>query len=189
MNSQNWKEVTEDGVTHLELEVNSPKHGKHILKVDVCDLEAVKKYKWYIELHRTNKTTGLSVYYAMAHPPGVGFTPIRLHRYLMQPEAGYVVDHKQPIGIDCRRSNMRIVTQQQNCRNNSAALGVAFQPRCVNKPFMARIDAGSTQKTKCFADVQAAWSQRRDWELQFFGETNKPALITDEALQRLKKKM
>jgi len=64
--NQQWKEATEDGVTHLELEVNSPKHGKHVLKVDVCDLEAVKKYKWYIELHRTNKTTGLCVYYAMA---------------------------------------------------------------------------------------------------------------------------
>lgn len=57
----------------------------------------------------------------MRHP--AGHTYIRngrhgmLHRFLMTPGAGLVVDHLNGDGCDNRRENLRVCTQAENCRN------------------------------------------------------------------------
>lgn len=40
--------------------------------------------------------------------------PITLHRYLMQPPPGFVVDHKNDDCLDNRRSNLQVCTIAQN---------------------------------------------------------------------------
>jgi hypothetical protein len=56
-----------------------------------------------------------------------------LHRLIMRPKKGLEVDHKNRNKLDCRRSNMRIVTKQVNLlnkgmlRNNTSGVkGVWF---------------------------------------------------------------
>jgi len=44
---------------------------------------------------------------------------VYLHRLLMNPPDGMVVDHRNGDGLDCRRENMRVCTQQQNTHNRS----------------------------------------------------------------------
>ena len=60
---------------------------------------------------------------------------IFMHRQIMQPEKGFCIDHKNHIGIDNRRSNLREATQAQNncnrrkraCRCSSIYKGVTWQ--------------------------------------------------------------
>jgi len=183
---QTWKEVTLNGTTHLELDIHSPSYGLQTIKIDVEDFEEVKSYKWYVEKHRTNKKTGLTVFYAMAHQPGKNRTPVRLHRHLLKPTKGMVVDHKLPIGTDCRRNNIHIVTQQANCRNNSTSLGVRCVPGYKTQPYEARLNAGygniiyTTHK-----DPQSAWTARIEMEKKYFGHTSKPDTIPQDVLQKL----
>lgn len=46
-------------------------------------------------------------------------TTILLHRFLMQPPVGLVVDHRNGDGLDCRRHNLRICTELNNCQNKT----------------------------------------------------------------------
>lgn len=43
----------------------------------------------------------------------------RLHRLIMNPPVGMVVDHKNGNPFDNRKSNLRVCTQGQNCLNSS----------------------------------------------------------------------
>lgn len=43
---------------------------------------------------------------------------IYLHRFLMRPDNGKEVDHRNGVRTDCRRSNLRICTKSQNRKNN-----------------------------------------------------------------------
>lgn len=71
--------------------------------VDDEDYGLVMKHKWY-----TNRV-GNHIY---AYRNGYSRTP--LHRFLMKPPIGFVVDHKDGNGLNCQRSNMRIATHTQN---------------------------------------------------------------------------
>ena len=48
---------------------------------------------------------------------------VRLHRLLMQPGPGMTVDHINGDKLDCRQSNMRVVTQGQNSQNVRTSKG------------------------------------------------------------------
>jgi hypothetical protein len=44
---------------------------------------------------------------------------VYLHRLLMPPPLGFITDHKNRDGLDCRRSNLRFATRAQNSQNKA----------------------------------------------------------------------
>ncbi|HNY80047.1 MAG: HNH endonuclease [Sedimentisphaerales bacterium] len=83
--------------------------GKHAI-VDAADYPALAKYKWYAQ--RADRTR---TFYACRSHRG---RPISMHREIMKPPKGMVVDHINGNGLDNRRCNLRICTQLQNSQNS-----------------------------------------------------------------------
>lgn len=72
--------------------------------VELADVERCSKFKWCL----TN--TG----YVSSH---IGKKQILLHKFIMPCEKPLVVDHINRNKLDCRKSNLRIVTQAENTLN------------------------------------------------------------------------
>lgn len=77
--------------------------------VDAADYEKVSKYRWYASVHGPN-------IYALAYVNGRAVT---MHRLLMKPRKGYVVDHIDGNGLNNRRCNLRVCTPTQNLANKA----------------------------------------------------------------------
>ena len=92
---------TEPGVRHIAL----PK-GKHA-GVDAADFERLNGFRWHATCARGR-------YYAATVIDGKS---VAMHRLLMDPPEGMVVDHINGSGLDNRRANLRICTPEQNRRN------------------------------------------------------------------------
>jgi hypothetical protein len=75
--------------------------------VDAADYEKLRKYKWHV-IRRGNKI------YASRH---TGRRYVYLHREIMRPRQGYVVDHIDGNGLNNCRSNLRVCTHRQNQAN------------------------------------------------------------------------
>lgn len=89
-------------------------HGLVAL-VDDADADFVGRWKWHAKF-RHGHTDGL-VYARRTDRSGERAAAVYMHRAIMDPPAGMVVDHINGNGIDNRRSNLRIVTQAENCWN------------------------------------------------------------------------
>ncbi len=50
-----------------------------------------------------------------------------MHRVIMVPSAGLIVDHINQNGLDNRRANMRLCTQSENKRNRASRPGSSSQ--------------------------------------------------------------
>lgn len=80
--------------------------------VDIEDYEKVANYTWWFS----------SPGYAKGH---VGGSDVWLHRFIMNPADGLVVDHINGDKSDNRRCNLRCATQQQNTWNNHVKVGIS----------------------------------------------------------------
>jgi hypothetical protein len=82
----------------------------HTVLADDADLELLLPHSWYL-----SRASGSDRLYASARIRG---TPIkvRMHRLLMNPEPGMVVHHINNNGLDNRRCNLMVTTQQVNTR-------------------------------------------------------------------------
>lgn len=92
----------------------SGKAGKgKFVKVDDEDYEKYGVLKWHLSAGRyaARKNKKESCY---------------LHRKIMDAPNGMVVDHKNHDTLDCRKSNLRICTQADNCRNIKVDKGYYF---------------------------------------------------------------
>ncbi|MAE82815.1 MAG: hypothetical protein CMB80_08785 [Flammeovirgaceae bacterium] len=88
--------------------LKTPK-GEKIL-VDREDLPMLRQYKW-----RTNANADRSSKpYVYASNKGV---LIFMHKLLMRPPKGMIVDHINGDVLDNRKSNLRVCTQKQNLKN------------------------------------------------------------------------
>jgi len=75
--------------------------------VDDKGYEALCKLKWYEHKSKDN------IYARSSHKGDY----ILMHRFIMQPNKGLVIDHINHNTLDNRRANLRIVTQQTNSFN------------------------------------------------------------------------
>ena len=94
-------EPTEKGVRHIPLT-----RGKFAI-VDEADFERLNRYKWHAICIRGK-------WYARRCPGG---KPIMMHREIMNAPADKLVDHIDGNGLNNRRCNLRLCTQQQNMQN------------------------------------------------------------------------
>jgi hypothetical protein len=83
--------------------------GKYAI-VDAEDYERLAKHRWFAKKSGSNK------FYACRTENGRG---ISMHREIMQPAPGKVVDHIDGNGIYNRRRNMRNCTISQNAHNTN----------------------------------------------------------------------
>jgi len=81
-------------------------HGLFAI-VDAEDYEWLSKYKWHA------KRQGRKVY-AISAKKGL---VVYMHRLIMRPRTGCVVDHIDGNGLNNRRCNLRICTRRQNIAN------------------------------------------------------------------------
>lgn len=84
--------------------------------VDLDNADSVMQFRWFA----IKKPDVVKKYYART----TGISGLRkhetLHRFLMRPPKGMVVDHINGDGLDNRRINLRICTPRNNTRNRSA---------------------------------------------------------------------
>lgn len=101
----------------MEFKINSPKHGEFTVLIDDEDYDKIKDFKWYVGVNKKYR------YYV-----GCGFNfgekgkrkqkTIQLHRFIIDCPEGMVVDHVNHNTLDNRKSNLRICSQSENCKNN-----------------------------------------------------------------------
>jgi hypothetical protein len=94
-------EPANDKLKHIALT-----KGKYAI-VDAADFEELNQYKW----HALEVAGG---YYAARHEKG---KTVLMHRQLMQPPPGMVVDHADGNRANNSRENLRVCTQRQNICN------------------------------------------------------------------------
>lgn len=98
--------------------------------VDLADMELVSGVSWFAKnARKTMYVEGSTrcVNYKMKK--------FYLHRFLMQPGKGVVVDHIDGDGLNNRRSNLRLVDKSQNAQNakKSSANTSGFKGVSFNK--------------------------------------------------------
>jgi hypothetical protein len=83
--------------------------------VDPADYPRLSRCKW-----RLCRTRGKNVLYAerSIRLPGGRYSRMLMHRELLDPPAGYVIDHINGDGLDNRRANLRLATVAQNAWNS-----------------------------------------------------------------------
>ena len=92
--------------------------------VDAADYERLNRYKWCA------MKGGAKLYACRT----TGRRTILMHRFLMNPPKGMVVDHIDGNGLNNRRSNLRICTHQQNmCNTRPKGKGSRYKGVCWDK--------------------------------------------------------
>jgi hypothetical protein len=81
--------------------------------VDAADFKKLSEYKWYACRH------GPTVY-AMCRKNG---RAMYMHRMILRPRKGYLVDHIDGNGLNNRRCNLRVCTPQENQANRGPCGG------------------------------------------------------------------
>jgi hypothetical protein len=87
--------------------------GLHAI-VDAKNYEWLSRYKWCAQARRDGAT-----FYACRNS---GRRTIMMHREIMKPPPGKVVDHINGNGLDNREDNMRNCTQAQNALNSRSRM-------------------------------------------------------------------
>lgn len=131
--------------------------------VDDEDFEYLNQWKWhYLE-------TG----YAARHGDNKKY--VLMHREIMKPESGMIVDHIDHNTLDNRRDNLRLCTRSQNlenskirCDNTSGHKGVSWNKRL--RKWHAYIFKDRRIHLGFFDSIDKAIDAYQRAETQYFGE-------------------
>ena len=85
----------------------------YIAVVDAADYPMVCKWSWAADVHQG------TVYAIRGFKVHGRSHTVYLHRTLLLPEDGQVIDHVDGDGLNNRRSNLRIAVQSENCWNSA----------------------------------------------------------------------
>lgn len=143
------------------------KHGRFEVLVDDSDYERVKNINWFI--HRGPKRrTQYAIRWVKNRE---NRSPINqpMHRFLLDPPKGMVVDHIDRNGLNNQRSNLRVCTNEKNIlnrnvsiKNKSGYTGVHFCKR--QKKWVAAITLNSKKKFlgyfKTIKEAHEAWQKK-----------------------------
>ena len=106
--------------------------------IDEQDWEKVKDHTWHTEIAR-------KTFYATTSING---RSVRMHRLIMDPGKGEIVDHRDGNGLNNRRSNLRVCNNSQNLRNrglpasNKTGFKGVYKPK-DRKKYTAQIKTDS----------------------------------------------
>ena len=103
----------------------------HFTIVEPRDYYSIRHFKWFVHGNGSNLYAARS-----ALTNDLRSRIIYLHRQIMSPPPGLVVDHRNCDSLDNRRANLRVVTQAVNMRNrrkrkntSSRYIGVWFDKK------------------------------------------------------------
>ncbi len=132
--------------------------GLHAI-VDAADYEWLSKYKWSVQ-----PSANALTFYAKRTCRG---RLVLMHRQIMKPPRGMVVDHINGNGLDNRRCNLRICTRMQNSFNRSKQRNtrhkfIGVHPCGKHTYQVAVMHKGKTYRGGTFRDeVEAAQARDR----------------------------
>lgn len=150
-------------------------HG-FFAKVDDEDFESLSAFRWYRFASRKDQREGGTVRpsnnYALRTywQKRIGDNPphrkiISMHRMLMRPKPGEVVDHINRDGLDNQKSNLRLCTRSQNSGNSGRYIsnktsrfkGVSELPFPESNRWIARLMVGGKRVlNKRYPDEESA---------------------------------
>ena len=128
--------------------------------IDLDDVDKVKSYRWGLITLNYVRNTKIGL----------------LHRFIMNCPDDMMVDHINHNPLDNRKSNLRIVTNQQNSMNkglqsnNTSGYPGVYWSKTENK-WYARIKVnGEIIYLGYFGNKEAAIEARKQAEIEYFGE-------------------
>ena len=131
--------MTDERLAELDAVMTIPLTQGKVAIVDAADYEWLSQWKWCAS--RRGDT------FRVQRAEYLGYRSQRsifMHRAIMRPDAGSVVDHINHDPLDNRRANLRVCSQSENVRNRTSAnrssskfLGVGWYAR--NSKWHARI--------------------------------------------------
>lgn len=98
----------------------------YFAKIDRADLPRVLRHSWSVN----HRPTG-DIYAQTTFRLGQRTNTISLHRFIMQPPPGVLVDHRDGDGLNCTRENMRLATVANNTRNRRKHRGASSRYKGV----------------------------------------------------------
>ncbi len=132
-------------------------------KIDIDDIEKVKKYKWYKNAHDYVESKQ-------------GKKRILLHELVFGKKEGYIIDHINRNKLDNRKINLRYATISQNGMNkkiqsnNTSGYTGVYWDKSRDK-WIASIQINSKQiYLGRYDDINDAIKARKDAEIKYFGK-------------------
>lgn len=122
--------------------------SEHIL-VDNSDYEWLNQYTWFLNNgYAFNKKMGY------------------MHRLIVKPPAGYVVDHRNGVRHDNQRSNLRVANRSQNAANSMPKNPIHWSRRC----WRTKIVKDGKTYWKYSMDIQKLIEWREQKAKELYGE-------------------
>lgn len=106
--------------------------------IDKEDIEILSQYYWILKHDKRHPNL---IGYIETHPNG---KRLFIHRLLMNPPSGMVVDHINGNSLDNRKKNLRICAQTTNCQNRKNVTNIYFDKR-TNIYFVQYMIDGKTK--------------------------------------------
>lgn len=171
--SKNGKQ--NEWITKNNIAIGITKKGEEFI-IDTDDLDKVKPYCWRKDAYG----------YIVANSKNCTNTIIQLHRIIMNPNKGELVDHINWDKSDNTKANLRICTKSQNnvnikkkSNNTSGYTGVKHSP---NGKWKAQISLNNNRiHLGTFETIEGAVKARKKAELvlhkEFNGEINRQDFI------------
>ena len=100
---------------YAELIIQNKQIGEIRAKIDLEDVERCKKYTWNVWFDRKNSNK-LYVVTVITIAPKKTKT-IMLHRFVMNYDGENQIDHQSTDRLDNRKTNLKVVTSQENMEN------------------------------------------------------------------------
>lgn len=105
--------------------------------IDAEDFERVSSFRWYASLESSRTKWYAKRHRRVTDDPRWRAAKVRLHHFILGvppselPE-GHVVDHINGDGLDCRKSNLEIVTAKENLYRTKNWMGrVPVEEPCL----------------------------------------------------------
>jgi hypothetical protein len=154
----------------MKIKIHSKKYLNLFAIVEDIDFNFLNKFKWHV---RVSKSGNMYAYTKWNTNP---VKHMDMHRLIMKPKDGFIIDHIDNNGLNNRRSNIRICTRSQNNFNRRISTntitgfkGVHY--RKDSNKFRAKIEIDKkVMYLGYFDNAKLAAKAYNDAAIKYYGE-------------------